>query len=157
MTAILISPITGKTTYTAQWRSLSGVSQGVASVMNEGAPGVYSKAAPSGMPASTDPYVLEIKDTLDDVAKTLYYWDGTKEIDSVLLRDRLVGQATEIATIKTQSKLAAARVTNRIRINSSLKTETLYDDNGTTPLVTKALKGSTGLPDSEKIYEVIPQ
>lgn len=56
----------------------------------------------------------------------------------------------------TQLRIAAARVTNRIKADSLTNVETLYDSNGTTPLVQRSLRGIDGLPNSEDVYESLP-
>lgn len=96
----------------------------------------------------------------------LYPWDGTQEVTLRILL--AAGSAASVATavrtnldsdlitIKAQGKLAAARVTNRIKIDPFLNREILYDTNGTTILVQKNLKGVDGAPASDKIYEAVP-
>ena len=113
MTAILQNAIPGQTgvnAYTAEWFTLSGVSQGAAATMTEGYPGTYTASPPSDMADSTLPYILVIKKGSVEEGRTNYFWNGTREIDVSFLRDRLaaiVGEAWSNATAPVRSLTAA--------------------------------------------------
>lgn len=63
---------------------------------------------------------------------------------------------SDLNLIKTRTKFASARVTNKLVIDPITKKEILYDDNKITPLVTKNLASADGSPNSEDIYSATP-
>lgn len=155
MTAILTQGIAGKTTYTAQWFVLStGTSAGAAVTMTETYSGTYT-ANPSGLAANT--YILVIKDAAEEVGRTIYRWDGTREIvvAAVETATAYVTAATG-TTLLTYTKLPYARYKNKVVISTTTKKETIFDIDGTTILSVRDLKGADGLPNSEQIYEARP-
>jgi hypothetical protein len=64
---------------------------------------------------------------------------------------------TKVDTAIAQATLARKHLTNRDKIDTTAKTLTRYDDDGTTPLVTFDLKDKNGVAASTAIFEKVPQ
>lgn len=67
------------------------------------------------------------------------------------------GDRTTLNLISSNAATARKAVTNRYLIDETADTGTLYDDNGTTPLVTHDLKDQNGNPSDTRVYERVPR
>ncbi|MFA5123301.1 hypothetical protein [Zavarzinia sp.] len=102
--------------------------------------------------------------TKADAAKASADTAGTKADAAKASADLALAQATTAAaqstTAATQSTTAATQATlarklkqNRLKIDTAARTQILYDDDGTTPLKTWALKDENGDPTATRIFE----
>ena len=60
-------------------------------------------------------------------------------------------------TIAANAEFSRQGVTNRYKIDEATNTGTLYNDDGTTPLVVHSLTDKDGNPATESTYERVPQ
>jgi len=73
------------------------------------------------------------------------------------IRQELDTNSTRLSAIAINAELSRQGVSNRYKIDETNNTGTLYDDDGTTPLVVHSLTDKDGNPASESTYERVPQ
>lgn len=63
----------------------------------------------------------------------------------------------DVSNLITITEAVRKMLTNRLKIDETTNTMTIYEDNGTTPYVVFDLKNKAGTPASEGVYERTPQ
>lgn len=63
----------------------------------------------------------------------------------------------DLTDVTSLVEVVEKMLTNRLKIDEVANTMTIYEDNGTTPLVVFNLKNKEGSPAHENVYERIPQ
>lgn len=101
-------------------------------------------------------YDSPTKAELDSAVSGLSTFDPTATSVTTDTASRLASQ-NDLALISADAAETRKRVSNRRKIDSIANTETVFDDDNTTPLYVSDLKDKGGNPSSDSPFEIVPQ